>query len=369
MKKLLYITNQVCGAAGLERVLSIKTSYLIDVFNYEIHIITLNQKETDLFYQFHENIIYHDLELKGNPFQYIYQYITKLKTVVNKINPDIISVCDDGLKAFTLPFVLKNSCPIIYERHVSKVINLNAEKTSLLSIYKQKLTENFMLLGAKKFDKFIVLTKDNLSEWNLDNIQVINNPLSFYPKEISNLNNKTVLAVGRQCYQKGYDRLLESWKIVTKRHPDWQLEIYGAFDKENKYHKLAKELRVDSSVSFFKPVKNIGEVYQNASIYVMPSRFEGFGMVLIEAMAYGVPCVSFNCPCGPKEIITNNKDGFLVNNGDTKSFAAQIEKLIQDEDLRHEMGINARQKAGLYFPDKIVPQWDLLFQDLIKKAS
>ncbi|MDD7885824.1 glycosyltransferase family 4 protein [Flavivirga sp. 57AJ16] len=363
---LLYITNQICGAAGLERVLSLKASYLADKLNYKVHILTLNQNQQPLFYTFSDKLVYHDITVKGNFIKYINNYISKIKAKVKEINPDIISVCDDGLKAFFLPHILCKKCPMIYERHVSKNIQTQTDQVSFLHKIKTNIVYSIMGIAAKKYDKFIVLTKDNLKEWNLPNIEVISNPLSFYPKVTSKLTNKKVLAVGRQCFQKGYDRLLKSWEIISKKHPDWSLEIYGKFEEGEPYKELATRLGISDSVTFYKPVKNIGDVYKESSIYVMSSRFEGFGMVLIEAMSYGVPCVSYNCPCGPQEIISNEKDGFLVENGNIKLFAEQVEKLIENQDLRLKMGVNAREKATQYFPDVIVPKWDVLFKSLIK---
>lgn len=362
--KLLYITNQVCGAAGLERVLSIKASYLVEKLGYEVHIITLNQKDENLFYTFNKDIIYHNIVLQGNPIKYIKSYWSKIKTKVIEIKPDVISVCDDGLKAFTLPYILKKYAPIIYERHVSKNVQLQTDNASIFQKLKTKFVYLTMGIAAKKFNKFIVLTDDNLKEWKLNNIMVIENPLSFQPQNSSKLKNKKVLVVGRHCFQKGYDRLLKSWQIITKKHPDWHLDIYGKFQEDNYYQNLASNLNLSKNVSFFKPVKNIGEKYEEASIYAMSSRFEGFGMVLIEAMAYGVPCVSFNCPCGPKGIITEGKDGYLVQNGDIRGFADKIMRLISNDEERLRMGNEAKAKAKLYLPEYVVPKWHDLFTEL-----
>ena len=366
--RLLYITNQICGAAGLERVLSIKATYLADKLGYEIHIITLNQGDTPLFYEFSNKLIYYDITASGNPVAYIRSYIKNLRRKVKEIKPDVISVCDDGLKAFFLPYILGKPVPMVYERHVSKNIEVQTENISLLKKVKTSFIHSLMNFLGRKYDTFVVLTRDNLGEWNLPNLAVISNPLSFYPDVISELNNKTVLAVGRQSFQKGYDRLLKSWKIIAEKYPDWKLNIFGKIEKGEPYQKLSEELGVHRSVSFHEPVKNIGDQYKASSIYVMSSRFEGFGMVLIEAMAYGVPCISYNCPCGPQEIITEGDDGFLVNNGDVEDFAKKIEKLIIDKSVRLEMGVKARKKASKYLPDEIVPQWDILFKKLTTKT-
>ncbi|WP_338359640.1 glycosyltransferase family 4 protein [Yeosuana marina] len=362
---LLYITNQICGAAGLERVLSIKTNYLVEKYDYSIHIITLNQNNEPPFYTFNPKIKHHDIKVTGNSLQYIKEYIFGIKRVVKQIKPNVISVCDDGLKGFFLPLLLSKPCPMIYERHVSKNIEFTEEKVSFINNLKTKLTYRLMHAGAKHFHKFIVLTKDNINEWQLNNIQVISNPLSFYPNESSKLNDKVVLAVGRQSYQKGYDRLLKSWKKVSLKHPDWVLHIYGKFDTALMLENLAMELGVSKSVCFFPPVKDIVQVYLKASIYVMSSRFEGFGMVLTEAMSCGLPVISYDCPCGPKDIITNKVNGLLIKNNDIDAFSSAINNLIENESLRLNMGIMAKESVKKYLPDQIVPQWNKLFKTLI----
>ena len=364
MKKLLYITNGIKGAAGLERVLSVKANYLADDFGYDVHILTLNNAEAKPFYDFSAKITMHDISVGGNLVNYLKGYIGGIKSAVSKVKPDIILVCDDGLKGFFLPMILKKPCPMIYERHVSKVIALGQNPSALKQI---KIGFQFLLMNqlGKLFDRFVVLTNDNKKEWNLGNLQVISNPLSFFPRESSALDQKKVIAVGKQAYQKGFDRLLESWVAIQEKHPDWTLEIYGSHIPSQQIPELAKKLNLHT-VSFFEPVKNIEEKYLESSIFAFPSRFEGFGMVLIEAMACGVPCVSFDCPCGPADIIRDGEDGFLVENGDIDGFTKRLLELIEDENLRIEMGRKAKQNVRRYLPEVIVPQWDVLFKSMGK---
>lgn len=363
MKKLLYITNGIKGAAGLERVLSVKASYLADHLGYAVHILTLNNRGAEPFYDFSDKITMHDIAVGGNPIQYFKSYYDGIKSVVDAVKPDVISVCDDGLKGFFLPLLLRKPCPMVYERHVSKVIALgeNPSAMRMLMMAAQFKLMNFL---GKRFDKFVVLTHENTKEWQLNNIQVIANPLSFYPAESSALTENKVIAVGKQGFQKGFDRLLQSWKIVHEKHPDWKLEIYGTIDPAQKLDALPDALGIAESVSFFNPVKDIEKKYLSSSIFAFSSRFEGFGMVLIEAMACGVPCVSFDCPCGPSDIIKEGEDGFLVENGNTSLFAKQLVTLIEDENRRKTMGRNAKQNVKRYLPETIVPQWDALFKSL-----
>ncbi|SFW16710.1 glycosyltransferase family 4 protein [Cellulophaga fucicola] len=364
--KLLYITNQICGSGGLERVLSIKASYLTENLNYDVHILTLNQGNTSLFYDFSEKITYHDVTAKGNPLQYFINYRKGIKEIIKKINPDVISVCDDGLKGLLLPYIIGKPCPMVYERHASKNIEIKKDNLKVLDQLKRKIMFKLMDIGAAKYDTFVVLTNGNTKEWNLQNMVVIPNPLSFFPEkeQLSSLANKNVLAVGNHGFQKGYDRLLQSWKIVLEKYPDWILNIYGKIDEDKKHIKLAEHLGISKNVFVHQPVKNIETKYKEASIYVMSSRSEGFGMVLIEAMAYGVPCISFDCPSGPKDIIDDKKDGFLIKNGDISTFSSKICSLIKDYDLRKKMGLNARIKSEKYLTKNIIPIWDTLFKGL-----
>lgn len=363
--KLLYITNGINGAGGLERVLSIKASYLGENYGYEVTILSLNEGGNNTFYEFSPKINLVSIPVFGNPFQYMRSYRKGIKDIVAQTDPDIILVCDDGLKAFFIPTILKTTIPIIYERHVSKEIEMNHEfpfwKKALIKA-KWQLMESL----AGNFQKFVVLTQGNMEEWKtLKNILVIPNPLSFYPEESSSLQNKKVIAVGKQGYQKGYDRLLRSWKTVQEKYPDWHLEIFGKIAPEFKLEELAKEFNLESSVSFHPPEKEIQDKYLDASVFVMSSRFEGFGMVLIEAMACGLPCVSFDCNYGPADIISDGEDGFLVENGNTEALAAALMEVISNKYLREIMGQNAKQNVKRFLPQTIIQQWDDVFKSTL----
>jgi len=363
--KILYITNGISGAGGLERVLAIKASYLADKLDYNVHIIAMNHKQEQVFYEFSPKIVVHNIIVGGNPVAYIGAYKSEIRKVVDSINPDIISVCDDGFKGFFLPIILGKPCPMVYERHVSKIISLGPNPGFLKKI-QTNLMFKLMNALAKKYDKFVVLTPDNVKEWKLENILVIPNPLSFFPDGSSTLDQKKVIAVGRQSYQKGYDLLLESWKIITQKHPDWALDIYGKHDDGQQLSQLASKLQIQHSIAFHDPVKNIQEKYLESSIYVMSSRFEGFGMVLTEAMACGVPCVSFDCPCGPADIIADGQDGFLAKNGNISDLAAKLSILIENNAKRVEMGTKSKKNVQRFLPDVIVKQWDDLFKSLVR---
>ena len=346
--KLLYITNGISGGGGLERVLSIKASYFAETLGYDVHIITLNDaKET--FYPFSSSISIHPIEVSKD-WEYLFSYIHKVNQIVKKIQPDIISVCDDGMKGLYVPlWIQKGKAKIIYERHASMILN---------GASWQKF---WMRMGAHLYDKIVVLTNYNLSEWSSSNLTVIPNPVSFYPKESATLENHRIICVGSLSYNKGYDLLIDAWSKIASQHPSWSVHIYGKGDASI-YQDIINQAGIQKQITFHAPVQDIASVYQQASFLVLPSRSEGFGMVLIEAMACGVPCVAFDCPCGPRDIIQNGENGILVKAQDTAELAQHIEKLINNEQLRKNMGKFAKQTAQQYLMERIAILWKNLFE-------
>lgn len=365
--KLLYLVPSVNNEGGVARVLATKANYLVEKLGYEIHILTQNNGNSPLFYSFNNEIVWHDMILKGKKIKFFLNYKKELKKYCQEINPDVIVVADNGLKGYFVPILLGNEIPIIFESHGSKFLELKKRRYSFFS----KLILSFQLFckefGGKKFTRFVVLSNESWSEWNLKNTVVIPNPLVLKTEDKATLQSKKVIAVARHSYEKGLDRLLILWQKVAIKYPDWILEIYGSKSKEVDLKQLASDLGILNSVQFYKPVKNIEEKYLEASILVMTSRTEGFGMVLIEAMAFGLPVIAYDCPVGPGSIITNNVDGYLIENGNEEQFIEKLSALMENQDLRKQLGQNG-QKAVLRFDiETIMNQWNTLFEEVKKQ--
>lgn len=357
--KLLYITNGINGPGGLERVLSIKASQLAEQYDYEVSILVLNNSHLNPFYGFSPKIRFYSVEMSGNLISGFLNYKKGIQKIVEEVQPDMISVCDDGLKGFYVPSFLNTKAKIIYERHAS--VNLNAGAG-----IKGKLIRMLMHRQISKFDRFVVLTNGNLKEWNQPNVMVIPNPLGFQSEQSAELENKKIIAVGSHSCNKGYDLLIRVWKIIQNQKPDWVLNIYGKIDPDRTFVKMSEKEGL-KNIFFKSPIKDIRSAYLDASILVMSSRSEGFGMVLTEAMACGLPCVAFDCPSGPADIIKEGEDGFLIPVENTSQMADRLLQLIEDKTLRKQMGKSAKQNVKRFSADEILKRWDELFKELLNK--
>lgn len=348
--RITYITNGITGIGGLERVLSIKASYFADNLLHEVHIVTVNEQEKLPFYPFSSRIIFHNVQTQGKGISYLISLIHEINPIVKKIKSDVICVCDDGLKGLYVPlWIHRGNSKLIYERHAS------------LKFCPHSWQRMLMRLGGFLYHHVVVLTPYNRHEWMSNNIVVIPNPLSIHPSHHSSLCAKRIICVGSLSYNKGYDLLMEAWARIAYRYPDWCICIYGKGDIAS-FQQEATVRGVSKQMKFNPPSNQIEEQYLESSIFVLPSRSEGFGMVLIEAMSCGLPCISFDCPCGPRDIITHGEDGFLVKPQNTYELGERIAQLIESEKLRRQMGEAARTNATRYEMGKIAVLWETIFK-------
>lgn len=384
-KKLIlaYVVPALFYPSGMERVLTAKVNYFVNTFGYEIHIFLTDGKGKDPYYPLDSRVNVHHLDINFDGIftlpllQRILAYLKKqrlfkkrLAKKLKQIKPHItvsllrrdinfINDIDDGsLKVGELHFnklfyrqFTDARLPIFLRRFISK-------------IWMQHLLKKIRRLSA-----FVVLSYEDAGHWTaLNNVRVIHNPLSFYPDEASPLTNKQVIAVGRITYQKGFDQLIEAWNLVNMRHPDWTLRIYGGGEVKD-LQKMINNLGLTDTCFLEGGIANIGQKYKESSLFALSSRYEGFPMVLVETMAYGVPAVAFACPCGPRDIIKDEEDGILIENGNTSLLADGICALIEDENLRKRLGANARNNIKRLEIDHIAQEWKILFDGLIGRKG
>lgn len=364
MKKLLYITPRLDGAGGIQHVFSIKANYLQAKYGYFVSILTTNARFEKILFDF-SKIEHIDKKINGfGPF-YLWNFIKIVKRQIKINNPDILIIVDNGLKGFLLPYFLRKlTARIVFEQHGFRFYedieqNLNAFQR-LKNIFLNRIIDYTMSF----VDELVVLTDSSKKEWKVENIKAIPNPLWIESPKENRLEHKVVVTVGRQEFVKGYDLLLPIWKQVIQKFPDWKLHVYSDCNPQLKLKELVQKLDLINDVVFYEPTNEIEKAYSNASIYVMASRHEGFGMVLLEAMACGLPCVAFDCPTGPAELITNDYNGYLIKPFDLETFAKKVIHLIEDNELRRKLGENGQQSVQKYQISLVMEQWHQLFSRL-----
>lgn len=375
--KIVYCTPSLYMAGGVERILTTKANYLADDLGYDIYIILSDGKDKAPYYQLSPKIhvIQLDInfeELWGCNFLYkVALYLKKYKVfkreltrLLKEIKPDFtISLLRREINFITK---IDDGSIKVGELHVNRNNYRNFEEgnSNILKKTFSKIWSRNLVKRLNELDKLVVLTNEDKENWSeLNNVVVINNPLDHKSDKLSKPDSKRVIAVGRYVYQKGFDLLLEAWATVLKKHSDWHLYIYGYGDREP-YIELAKKINILDNCHLNNAVNDIDSEYAKSSIFAFSSRFEGFGMVLVEAMACGLPCVSFDCPCGPKDIIENEKNGYLVKSFNTEDFADKLNSLIENESLRITMGKEALLSSNKYNINDIGMTWKLLFDEL-----
>lgn len=387
MKIVFCIANTI-NPSGMERVLSQRVNYLVEKYGYNITIITIENnskrfKNKSPYFYFNKNIKMIDLNISHSDFNekiqknnYFIrrikyynlkkQHFKKLNKVIQEIKPDVLVALGDTDREFC--YKVDYDCKKILEHHFNKEYFIGKKDNNTFFEKLKVIYRNYRETKLiDKYDRFLVLTNEDREKWKDDRVMVINNPLSFESKEISKLKNKKIISVGRLEEVKGFDILIDIWKKVVEKHNDWILEIYGEGSLRNELQNKIDNLKLTNNL-FLKGICNdIQNKYLDSSLYIMTSRYEGFGMVLIEAMACGLPLISFNCPCGPSEIIKNKENGFLINMGNIDEMVEKINLLIENEELRKKIGKKLKELSYNYSEDKIMNQWKELLEDLVKE--
>lgn len=382
--KIIYIYPALTTIGGADRVITDKSNYLADKYGYEVYIVTAHQNGYKPFFKLSDKVKHIDLDVNFNE-QYAHGFLMRgcIYLKLLRLYKKRLSKLLKELKAdFVLTTIsrdidflhsIKDGSFKIAEAHVSKKylrnLHLLQERSLPYRIVGYFWTKR-LERAARKFDAFVVLTNNDAAHWkNIRKCTVIPNSIPFYPEETSTCTNKKVISVGRYYAQKGYDMLVEAWALLAKKFPDWTLSIYGDGELIDELGALIKNKGLTNNVFLEKPVTNIVDKYLESSIYVMSSRFEGFGMVLIEAMACGLPVVSFDCPDGPSDIISDGEDGFLVANGNIQELAEKLSILMEKEDRRIEMGQKARVNVQRYNQNVVMQKWVDLFEQLTNKKK
>lgn len=370
--RVLYVNDAMTIYGGLERILTEKINSLSDTYGYEVCLTTINQGSRELAFTLSPRVCYRDLDIcLYRQYNYwgirrlwhrrrlLRLFLQRLRTTIRDFRPDVI-VC---VRRELIGVVAKASgdIPLVFESHAS-CRGMAMAGEGLVSRWQ----ESYYNRQVKKAQWVVALTEGDASEWRklVSNVSVIPNIAHLNESgTFSSLQSKSVIYVGRFSRQKDIGSLLLIWQQVQRRHPDWQLHIYGGYgEQQDKF--LSQIKTMGANIALHEPTPDIFTHYAESSILLLTSRYEPFGLVLPEAMSCGLPVVAFDCPYGPADIITDGTDGFLIRNRDIADFADKVCLLMEQPELRHQMGEAAIHSSRRFEASRIMPLWQQLFSRL-----
>lgn len=376
--KIIYCIASVYNPGGMERVLLNKVRWLSERDGYEVAVVTTDQQGRPPFYAFPEKVRMTDLGINYStdngraPIAKILSYFRKrrqhrkaLTELLHREKADIVVSLYPSESSF-IPSICDGSRKVL-ELHYCKFFRLQYGRSGLLGLADRFRTRQDERI-VRRFDRFVVLTREDAGYWGaLPNLQVIPNAALQLPDVRHDDTSRRVIAVGRLDYQKGFDRLLQAWALLPEDlRADWRLDIFGQGDWEPMLRQMTEDLGIAGSARINRPTTRIFQEYAASAFLAMSSHYEGFPMVLIEAMACGAPGVCFDFKCGPKDIIRNGENGLIVPEGEVPALARAMERLMRDDALRAQMSARAREVTDIYSEENVMKQWEKCFQDLLK---
>ena len=379
--KLVYVTPAIYSAGGVERVVTVKANYFVEVLGYDVTIIVTEGKGRSSFFPLSDRVHVVNFELGFEELWNVafckktYLYLKKIRKYKRLLRAELLRIRPDitiSTLRREINFIndIKDGSKKIGELHVNRANyrNFKGEKSNFVMNLFAKFWSKQLLDNLKKLDGFVVLTEKDKEAWTeLDQVEVIPDPIPFVPTTFSQLTEKRVLAVTRYSYEKGIDLLLEAWAQVEKQTEEWRLDVYGNGDT-TAFNALIDKLGIDRNrCQLHGYTCDVEKEYTNSSIFVCSSRFEGFGMVIVEAMACGLPVVSFDCPWGPRSIINDHEYGILVEKDNPTALAQGILSLVNDAALRMTLSGAAKRNVQSYKMEYIAAQWNRLFEDIQHK--
>lgn len=353
---ICFLTGTLNAFAGAERMTAVIANALAER-GYPVRILSLWDKAS--VFPLHAGVV-HDALFESRP-SFKRQYLATVAAIrrfVRQHKIDVLIEVDTMLTLFTLPATVGLKVRrIAWEHcHFDEDLGRRARRVA-------------RWLAAKCDDAVVVLTERDRQRWHealrpRAAVVTIGNPLPFsYPAEPAARTSRIVLAVGRLVHAKGFDLLLQAWAMVAPTFPDWRLVIVGDGDERATLESQIHAGGLEASVQMPGATTNIEAYYRDAAIFCLSSRYEGFGLVLLEAMAYGLPVISTNCEAGPRELVRNGENGLLVDTENPVPISGALRRLFRDPETRQTLAEGARKTASEREIAAVCQQWVCILRD------
>jgi len=356
------------GSGGAERVMSIIANYWADR-GEDITLITYYPKNKD-FYKLHSHIKRANLGLLYNQSTTVwsaiknnYTRLSRLRAVIQESHPDVVVSFMDRNNVLTLIATIGLSIPVVVSERT------NPKQHSIGPVW------NCLRYLFYSTAEALVIQSEAIKGWatgiiSSKRLYVIPNPVLPVPKIMNydtsfSIQSPFIVSMGRLDQYKGFDKLIEAFAQNYKKFPQWSLVILGEGPQRNQLESYAHELGISSRIHFPGQIHEPHATLQQADIYVLSSKYEGFPNALLEAMSCGLAVISFDCPTGPSDIIRNEQDGLLIPPEDVKALIKAIEDLMGDENKRQRLGAQARSVMERFSIEKIIKKWDKVLNEVL----
>lgn len=381
--RIVYFINSICHLGGRESITIAKANALAEIEGNEVWIMVSDNQRDPIYplnsrvHLVHLGINYYDNDYKGRLYVWYNMLVRPhahkkaAKKALEVVQPDVI-VSTSHAEKFFLPSIGLAKRPLfVRELHISGDYRVKASLGGGESIiaYAKDLYDYKWRIN--EYDVIVTLTEgDKKSFWsNNSKVVVMPNLLTCSLEHTSDLSSKIIVMAGRLIKTKNFTSAIYAWKKVVTKHKDWQLHIWGSGAEEETLQRLILELNLQESVILQGYTNDLGNKYLHSSIFLQTSLSEGFPLVLIEAMNAGLPCIAYDCPYGPSDVIDDGRSGYLLKLNDEKQLAERMICLIEDNELRSNMGKEARKTSLRYLAQHMAIKWMELFKENIEKLQ
>lgn len=385
--KLLYLLPSFANRAGTERVISDKINYLAGK-GIEVTLVTYEQGNHSCAFPLHSSVRVVDLntrffELRQYPYYKRFflhlglrrRFKKRLQNIVDEVLPDIVICTTYSLKLLDIFLYIQTNAYRVVESHVAFFTIKKSYEYRHIPIIRNlaELYDHYIFTQLRQCDLMVVLTEGDAIDWRkyVTRVVVIPNPITFYPEHVlpHDGTGRRIICVGRLHEQKGFDMLIDAFALIAERCPDWKIDIYGDGSEKKVLLERIQQANLQNLIAIKPTTSTIYDEYQRSEFLVLSSRYEGFALVVNEAMSCGIPCVAFRCRYGPEDAIQDGVDGLLVENGNIIDLSNKMLWMINHTEERLKMGSKARETSYRYHTSIIMPQWIQLFEELISSQG